>query len=132
VSTQYLVEATPEPDPSDGVSVTVTGLVDVHVEEELSEVVGGAESTVLIIAVAVPVPPLLVALIFKVNVCPLLPVIPVFEHVHVGLEPDKVATAHSVSHTPSVDTQYSQDVISLSLSVKVVVRSNGLSKKLLY
>ena len=108
-------------------SVTAIGFVDVHTDEELSVVVGGAKSIVLVIAEAGPIPPLLVAFIFKVNTCPLVPLAPVFVHVQVGLEPDILAVNQVLPFVV-----YSQDVTALSLSVNVVERSKGLSTKLPY
>ena len=84
--------------------------------------VGGTASTVLVTGVAVLVPPPLVAIMFNVNGCPLVPVMPVLVQVKFGFVP---LTFPVSQVTPSV--VYQHEVTVLSLSANVAFRSNGLS-----
>ena len=57
---------------------------------------------------------------------PLVPVMPLVTHVKFGMVPVTAAGCHVAP--PSI--VYSQAVTALSLSVKLVLRSNGLSTRL--
>src|SRR5580765_1651193 len=120
------IEATPLASVAASARVTVGTRVHAALLLILTDPVGGSASTVTESAVPCAVPPALVARMLSRRTRPFAAAMPVATQVKLGIAP--VTTAGCHVDPPS--EVYWQLVTALSLSLKLALRSNGLSTQL--